>query len=63
MIYEVIKAAAKDKGMSINSLEKEINVAPGCICKWNNHKPSFDKIVLVSKILEIPLEKLADGLS
>lgn len=60
MLYEKIKSAAKEKGVSISELEKTLGFAQGSICKWNEVKPAFDKVVKVSDYLGISLTDLAD---
>lgn len=50
-LYEVIKKAAKDKGMSISQVEEEAGLARSSICKWKKSSPSI-----------ATLEKVADAL-
>ena len=55
-IYNNIKTACKEKGITINALEEELNFARSSIYKWDTHKPSVDKLNLVAKKLDKPIE-------
>ena len=55
-IYDNVKAACKEKGITVNALEEELNFARSSIYKWNIHKPSVDKIEAVAKALGKPIE-------
>lgn len=57
-VYDRIKSIAKEKGVPIYKMEDELGISRGSICKWNTVKPSYDKVVGVSKILEVPIEEL-----
>ena len=55
-IYDNVKAACKEKGITVNALEEELNFARSSIYKWNTHKPSVEKIKAVAKALDKPIE-------
>lgn len=59
MLYEKTKAVAKEKGISIAELEKKCKLSQGSICKWNEVKPAFDKVVLVADCLGVKVEAFA----
>ena len=59
MLYEKTKYLAKEKGVSIAELEKKCNFSQGSICKWNEVKPAFDKVVAVADFLGVSVEELA----
>ena len=63
MLYERIKIVAKERGISISELERRLELAQGSICKWNEIKPAFDKVVKVANCLEISVEYLAEAYS
>lgn len=59
MLYEKVKAAAKEKGISISQIERTCKLSQGSICKWNAVNPAFDKVISVAKCLDIPISELA----
>lgn len=62
MLYEKIKALAKENKISISELEKRMGIAQGSICKWGSGddgiKPSYDKMISCAKILGTTVEEL-----
>ena len=66
MIYKNICRIAKQKGISINRLEKMAGVARGSICKWgssgesNKVEPGIWKLEKVAKILDVSVEQLIE---
>ncbi|RHO90073.1 XRE family transcriptional regulator [Ruminococcus sp. AF41-9] len=66
MIYKNICRIAKEKGISINSLEKMAGISRGSICKWGsideNDKiePGIWKLEKVAKILDVSIEQLIE---
>ena len=58
MIYEKIKELCKQKGISINQLEKEAGLTNGSISKWNNNMPQADRLKAVADVLKVKMEKL-----
>ena len=61
MMYERIKELCKGKGISINSLEKEIGTAKGYMSKIDNLKPSNDRICAIANALGVSPEYLVTG--
>lgn len=57
-IYDNIVKAAKQQGLSINSIEKEADLGVGSICKWNTVSPSVRSLMKVSNILGIKIGTL-----
>ena len=55
-IYENIKKAAKEKGVTIMALEEQLNFPRGSICKWDENKPGVLKMFAVAKALDKPIE-------
>ena len=39
MIYERIKALCRENKISVNELEKRLDIAKGSLCKIDKHKP------------------------
>lgn len=60
MLYEIIKAIAKEKKIPIYKIEEELGIAQGSLCKWNEIKPSYDKVVNVAAILDVSVEELVN---
>lgn len=44
MLYNKIKAIAKEKGISIRKIEEDCGFSQGSMCKWNDISPSWDKV-------------------
>lgn len=38
----------------------DAGISQGSICKWDDVKPSFDKVVKVAKLLGIDIKELTD---
>jgi len=55
-IYDNIKTACKEKGITISALEEELEFTRGSIYKWSKHCPSVDKLRAVSRKLDKPIE-------
>lgn len=55
-IYENVKKAAKEKGLTIVALEEQLNFPRGSISKWNENKPGVLKVFEVAKALGKPME-------
>lgn len=55
-IYENVKAACKEKGISIMELEEALGFARSSIYKWNTNTPGVDKVKAVAEKLGKPIE-------
>lgn len=55
-IYDNVKAACKEAGISVSELEEKLGFARSSIYKWNKNCPSVEKLNLVSKELNKPIE-------
>lgn len=58
LIYDKIKEICKVKGISVAYLERQAGLSNGSVSKWNNSRPTIDKLCLVAKVLDITLEEL-----
>lgn len=58
MIYEKIKNLAKDKGVSINQVEKDLKFSTSTISKWNNSNPTSEKLNQVATYFGVTMESL-----
>ena len=56
MIYEKIKKLCQEKGISISSVEKELNLSNGLISKWNKVDPSVSNLKKIADFFGKPIE-------
>lgn len=59
-MYDKIKARAKEKGVSIASLERTCGLSEGNISKWNNSKPSAESLAKVCRELGLDIGELLE---
>lgn len=52
---------AKDKGISIKSLEREAGLGNGTIKNWKKSSPQCNKLLLISEYLNVSFEWLVTG--
>lgn len=57
-LYERIRDIAKEKGYSINRLEKELGFARSSINKFNTNTPGLDKIRQIAELLGVSVDYL-----
>ena len=60
-IVERIKVRCKEKGTSMNALEKELGVGNGSIRLWDKKEPGSQKVILVAERLDLSLDWLLTG--
>lgn len=60
-MYARIKELCKKKGTTITALEREIGIAKGSICKWENHEPSGDKLQKVADYFDVTIDYIKTG--
>ncbi len=58
MIYDNVCRVARQKGISINSIEKETDLGTGSLCKWNSVSPTVRNLKKVADYLEVSIEEL-----
>ncbi len=58
-LYENIRDTAKNKGISINQIEKDLSLPRSSIAKYNAHVPSADKLISIAHYLGVSVESLA----
>ena len=58
MIYENIKSIAKENGVSIAHIERHFDFARGAIAKWDEHKPSIERLTRVADYLHVKVDDL-----
>lgn len=57
-LYERIKEVAKEKGYSINRLEKELGFARSSMNKFKTSTPSVEKIKTIAEFLGVSVDDL-----
>ena len=57
-IYDQLKKAAKEKGLTITGIEKQLGFARGSLSKIDEHKPSAEKAAKLSELLGVPIDVL-----
>ena len=60
-IVERIKMKCKEKGTSMNALEKELGFGNGSIRLWDKKEPGSQKVILVAERLGLSLDWLLTG--
>lgn len=60
-LYEQIRDVAKNKGYSINRLEKELGFARSSINKFNKNNPGVDKLQQIADLLDVSVDYLMTG--
>ena len=58
MVYDKIKALAKEKGITIGQLERDLELSERNTCKWNRSLPRVDTLARVAKYLGVSIEEL-----
>lgn len=56
MIYDNVKIACKERGLSVQELEKALGFSRSSIYKWNKHSPNIEKAKAVAEYLNKPIE-------
>lgn len=56
MLYDKVKEACKDSGIAVSTLEEKLGFPRSSLYKWNNHTPSAEKLMIVAKELNKPIE-------
>lgn len=60
-IVDRIKQKCKEKGTSMNALEKELGFGNGTIRMWDVKEPGSSKVILVAERLGLSLDWLLTG--
>lgn len=58
MLYDRLRELSKEKKIPVCKIEENLEIAQGSISKWNEIKPSYDKVVGAAKILGVSVEEL-----
>lgn len=60
-LYERVVQKCNEKGLTIKALERKAGFPNATIRKWENQKPSYDKVVIVADCLNVTLNWLILG--
>lgn len=60
-IVERIQSLCTQNKTTIKALERELNIANGSIRRWNESKPSVEKVLLISQKFNISIDWLVTG--
>lgn len=60
-ITERIRKLCEINGISINKLEKELNIGRGNIGRWHKHKPNMEDLMKVANRFEVSANYLLFG--
>ena len=61
-MYDRIKKLCKEKHTTIQKLEAEIGFSNGTINKWDEKRPSVDKVKLVADFFGVSMEYIVTGI-
>lgn len=56
-----IETLAKEKGLSLNRIERTVGLGNGTIKRWQTQSPRLDKLLLVAQCLDVSLDYLVSG--
>lgn len=57
-IFDRIEEKAKEKGISINALERQAGISIGSTYKWNKVSPTIKNIAKVAEVLDCTIDEL-----
>ncbi len=60
-LYERIIQKCNEKGLTIKALERKAGFPNATIRKWENQKPSYDKVAIIADCLNVTLNWLILG--
>ena len=60
VLYDNVKQACREKGVSVSALEKAVGCSNGCISKWNESEPGIRKVQKVADYLGVAIEDLLE---
>lgn len=59
-IFDNVSRKASEKGISINSLEKQAGIAIGSVYKWNVVSPTVRNLSRVAEVLDCSVDELIE---
>ncbi len=58
---EILKELCKEKGISINKLEQELDFSQGSLGKIDTNVPKADKLYALARYFDVPMEFFFEG--
>lgn len=59
MIYDQIKILAKEKGVTIQQMERDLHLGAGSVCKWNQMSPRINTLKKVADYFGVTVDYIA----
>ena len=60
-MYARIKELCRENGTTVQKLEAAVGISNGAISKWDNKRPSADKLKAVADFFDVSMEFLLTG--
>jgi len=58
LLYDNVKAACKQQGVTILKMESDLGFPRSSICKWNENEPGVSKVKKVADYLKVDINQL-----
>jgi len=56
VVYDKIKELAREKGVTIQQMERDLAIPERNACKWNVSMPRADTLMRVAEYFGVPIE-------
>lgn len=60
-LIDRVQQKCKEQGTNFRKIEQDLGFGNGTLRKWDTQKPSYDKVLLVAKKLNVSLDWLITG--
>lgn len=57
---EILKELCKEKGITLNKLEQELDFSQGSLAKFDTNMPKADKLYALARYFQVPMEYFFD---
>ena len=61
LVYDKVKELAKEKGVTIQQMEKDLSIAEGHACKWNTSQPKLKTLMKIADYFGVTLDYFKDS--
>lgn len=61
MVFEKIEKLAKEKGITIKDIERDLKLGNGTIRRWKKSSPSLENIAKVARYLGVTVDYFAEN--